>query len=42
MAKPAGEIGKYLHPEAYGQPESMGVDYEKRQSLERQGPEAGK
>ena len=33
MAKPASEIGKYLHPEAYGQPESVGVDYEKRRSL---------
>ncbi|MBL7842200.1 MAG: hypothetical protein JNJ75_18785 [Cyclobacteriaceae bacterium] len=25
--KPANERGKYLYPEAYGQPKSMGVDY---------------
>jgi len=36
--KPAQERGKYLNPEAYGQPESMGVGYvdrEKMASVER-------
>ena len=33
LAKPAAERGKYLHPELYGQPETMGVDYEKRAAL---------
>ncbi len=41
-AKPAGEIGKYLHPAEYGQPKSMGVDYERRQTMERQGSEGKK
>jgi len=27
-AKPPEERGTYLHPEAYGQPETMGLDYE--------------
>ncbi len=25
--KPANEVGKYMHPEAYGMPVTMGVDY---------------
>ena len=29
-AKPAGERGAYLHPQAYGQPETKGVDYRMR------------
>jgi hypothetical protein len=28
--KPAGERGKYLHPELYDQPESMGIAYDMR------------
>jgi hypothetical protein len=33
--KPAQERGKYLNPEAYGQPESMGVGYVDRGKMER-------
>jgi len=35
-AKPADEVGKYLHPEAYGMPETVGVDYQLSQC--RQSP----
>jgi hypothetical protein len=31
--KPANERGKYLHPTEWGQPTSLGVDYERQQSL---------
>jgi hypothetical protein len=31
-AKPPEERGTYLHPEAYGQPETKGLDYEETQS----------
>jgi len=31
--KPASERGKYLNPEAYGQPESMGVGYVDREKI---------
>jgi hypothetical protein len=31
--KPADEQGKYLHPTEWGQPESMGIDYEVAQSI---------
>ncbi len=39
--KTAGEQGRYLHPEALGQPESLGVDYERERELVEQ-LEAGK
>jgi hypothetical protein len=29
-AKPTGEQGTYLHPQAYGQPETKGFDYRMR------------
>ena len=32
--KPADERGKYLHPTEWGQPESLGVDYEDQQSMQ--------
>jgi hypothetical protein len=32
-SKPKEQIGKYLHPEVYGMPESMGVDYERIQKI---------
>ena len=31
--KPADEQGKYLHPTEWGQPESLGVDYEQQQRV---------
>ncbi len=31
--KPADEVGTYMHPEAYGLPETMSVDYERQASL---------
>jgi hypothetical protein len=31
--KPAEERGKYLHPTEWGQPESLGVDYDERQRV---------
>lgn len=31
--KPAGEGGTYLYPELYGQPEEMGLDYQRAQDL---------
>ena len=34
--KSANEKGKYLHPELYGQPESKGIDYERKQKLNEQ------
>jgi hypothetical protein len=34
--KPAGEKGTYLYPQGYGQPESKGVDYERKQQMEQQ------
>jgi hypothetical protein len=33
--KPADEQGKYLHPTEYGQPESLGVDYDDIQESHR-------
>ncbi|MEN8194386.1 MAG: MAP7 domain-containing protein [Bacteroidota bacterium] len=33
--KKSEERGKYLHPKAYGVSEEMGVDYDKKQELER-------
>jgi hypothetical protein len=33
--KPADEQGTYLHPTAWGQPESKGIDYEARQRVEQ-------
>jgi hypothetical protein len=36
--KPANEVGKYMHPEAYGMPVTMGVDYhEERESAASSG-----
>lgn len=32
--KPAEERGAYLHPEAYGQPETMGLAYREAQAHE--------
>jgi hypothetical protein len=32
--KPAGDQGKYLHPTEWGQPESLGVDYEEQQAIQ--------
>ncbi len=37
--KPQQERGKYLYPKEAGQPETQGVDYERRQRLERQVPD---
>jgi len=37
--KPAGEQGTYLHPSAYGQPESKALTYQLKQQLS-QGPGA--
>jgi hypothetical protein len=37
MDKPAREAGKYMHPEAYGQPETMGVDYHEERTLTASG-----
>jgi hypothetical protein len=31
--KPAGEQGKYLHPEEWGRPESLGIHYEEQQRI---------
>lgn len=36
VEKSADEQGKYLHPTEYGQPESMGIDYEEQQRLQQQ------
>jgi hypothetical protein len=33
--KPADEKGKYLHPEVYSQPETMGIGYEQSQSAKQ-------
>jgi hypothetical protein len=33
--KTGDERGKYLHPTEWGQPESLGVDYEERQKIEQ-------
>lgn len=33
VEKAAGEKGKYLHPEAWGQPEEQGIDYEENKTL---------
>ena len=40
--KPANEKGKYLHPTEYGQPESMGIDYEQTQRMEQMAKQRGK
>ena len=34
--KPAGEKGTYLYPAGYGQPESKGLDYQRRRQLFQQ------
>jgi hypothetical protein len=39
--KPANERGKYLHPTEWGQPASLGVDYERQQSLIADQQESG-
>jgi hypothetical protein len=39
--KPANEKGKYLHPTEWGQPESLGMDYERLQSLIADQQESG-
>jgi len=31
--KPAGERGTYLYPEGYGQPQEMGLDYQRNRDL---------
>jgi hypothetical protein len=31
--KPAREVGKYMHPEAYGKPVTMGVDYHEEREI---------
>ena len=31
--KPVDEIGKYKHPEAYGMPAAMGVDYREQDEI---------
>ena len=36
--KPADEKGKYLHPEVYGQPETLGIGYEQSQSVKQAVP----
>jgi hypothetical protein len=33
--KPANEKGKYLHPTEWGQPASMGIDYEEQQRMQQ-------
>ncbi|UCE18042.1 MAG: hypothetical protein JSV84_14435 [Gemmatimonadota bacterium] len=33
--KSVEERGKYLHPEEYGQPETMGIEYEERQKIKQ-------
>jgi hypothetical protein len=33
--KPADERGKYLHPEEWSRPESLGVEYERVQGIEQ-------
>jgi hypothetical protein len=33
QAKPAHEVGKYMHPEAYGKPRTMGVDYHEEREI---------
>jgi hypothetical protein len=33
--KPADEPGKYLHPTEWGQPASMGIDYERQQQMQQ-------
>ena len=39
LDKPASEVGKYMHPEAYGMPLTAGVDYhEERESAVSSGP----
>ncbi len=40
--KPAEERGAYLHPEAYGQPETMGLAYREAQAHEANQPIAGR
>jgi hypothetical protein len=32
--KPAEERGKYLHPTEWGQPDSLGVDYDEQQRMQ--------
>jgi hypothetical protein len=39
--KPQDERGKYLHPTEWGQPASLGVDYERQQSLIADQQESG-
>ena len=31
--KPAAEVGKYMHPEAYGKPLTAGVDYHEEREV---------
>jgi hypothetical protein len=38
--KPASEQGTYLHPDAYGQSESQGINYQRMQQAEQSGAEA--
>ncbi len=38
--KPAGEQGAYLYPQGYGQPEEMGLDYQRNASFDRPSPPA--
>jgi hypothetical protein len=38
MDKTGQERGKYLYPQGYGQPDSLGMDYEKRHAMERPAP----
>ena len=33
MDKSSREAGKYMHPEAYGKPETMGVDYHEEREI---------
>jgi hypothetical protein len=40
--KPAEEQGTYLHPEAYGQPETIGLAYKEAQAHEANQPAAGR
>jgi hypothetical protein len=35
MPKSEEEIGRYLYPQGYGQPDSLGMDYERLEALER-------
>jgi len=35
QAKPANEQGKYQNPAEYGQPASLGLDYEQQQKMQQ-------